>query len=81
VPLTTSAEEGQEASLACTRHPLGSPQLQTLYKPQDFDWQACYGFGTTGAPPSMTGGGECPLTAEDYLMFEFMILAGGGEGP
>ncbi len=85
VPLTTTpTEEGAPASLACTRHPLGSPELFTLYEPQDFDWEACYGFGTTGSPPVMSWVEvePCPLDVGDYLELEMGIAGGGGDdGP
>jgi hypothetical protein len=83
VPLTTNpAEEGVPAELACTRHPLGSPEVFTVYEPQDFDWQTCYGFGASGSPPAMSGGGDCPVELADYLRLEMQMSGGGGDdGP
>ncbi len=54
VPLTGPADEDGEADLVCRRHPLGSDELGTLYKPQDATLPVAWGF--------------TPDTSGDYAM-------------
>jgi|GEM_PF-2537829 len=76
VPLTGPADENGLASLECRQHPLNSDELNTMYKPADFEYNLCYSFGASGANPTMSELG-CSYDALAYIQFEFMLQGNG----
>jgi len=80
VPLTnTPTGETAPVEMLCRQHPLGSNELQTLYKPQLAAFPFCHALGPSRGPATASDL-ACGYTAQSYLELDRLIARGFGVG-